>query len=88
MLLKLKIFFAKLINKLSLLMRAHMPWLFKFLSKQQSLRKIYLRNKQFANRKNIPPLAHTHYLFPNKNEINLALEQAMTKWPLRKRLHG
>lgn len=84
----LKKFFAKLINKLSLLIRAHIPWLFKFLSKQQGLRKIYLRNKQFASRKNIPQLAHTCYLFPNKDEINPALTQAMTEWPQRRRLHG
>ncbi len=82
--------FSKLINTLSLLVRKRMPWFFSFLSKRKGLRKIYLRNKQFASsRKSIAQLTPANYLFPNKNrEINPALEQAMTRWPKRKRLHG
>ena len=80
---------AKLINNLSLLLRKQMPWLFSFLSKQKGLRKIYLRNKHYAPvKKSISPLVSTQYLFSNQNkEISLALKQAMTSWPTRKRLY-
>ena len=85
-----KILIAKIINKSSLLVRKWMPWLFSYLSRQQGLRKLYLRNKHLSYRgKHISQTLNTDYLFPNKDkEINLALEQAMTSWPKRKRLHG
>ncbi len=43
----------------------------------------FLRNKTYAAKKNI-----ANPMFSNKNnEISVAIKQAMTAWPTRKRLH-